>query len=673
MIPNAFKLMNNITYRPARLDDINALQVIEAASFKSDLLSRRALQQGIRSQSQWIQVAVNEAGAPVGYCQLHFNSKTHVARLYSIAVLEAWRGRGIARTLIENAADHAMSQGKTSLVLEARSADSRLVQFYADQRFSAVEKLPGYYEDGADAIRMTRPLGAEFDTEAVSRRVRELRQIIVVVPREQDAKIIEAAGGAKQRPMIVTAQQFLALGHMLGEGVKVLNLCPCEEYLSSGYYVSLIAEARGNRTLPSIETISGLVSKRLYQQYLEELTRLLPAAEFLEPLRSAKTGNVSLELYFGQTGQPWARQIAKRCYQLFAAPVLEILVVERKGKWAIDYIWPLSVSSVDAKDRPRFIAALMAALNPSLPRPAGRQNYPFDLAILIDPDEKLPPSDARALTLTIRALAKQEIHAELIGKEDFKRLSAFDALYIRTTTNIDHYSYRFSRKAADLGLPVIDDPQSILRCSNKVFLAEALTRAGLDTPQTRLVTRANLASVAKSLPYPCVLKIPDGSFSRGMVKARNPEEFLAGAQNMLVDSFVILAQEFLPTDFDWRIGILDGKPIFACKYFMSRGHWQIYHHKSSGQVSSGGFSCCTLEEVPAAVLQASIRASLTIGDGLYGVDVKHLADRAVIIEVNDNPSIDAGIEDKIYGEAIYSGLASVFRRRILASKGISGG
>ena len=665
--------MSDITYRPARLDDINALQVIEAASFKTDLLSRRALRQGIRSDRQWIQVAVNDAGAPVGYCQLHLNSRTRVARLYSIAVLGAWRGRGIARALVENAVDHCVSQGKTVLSLEARSADDRLTQLYASLGFSAVEKLSGYYEDGADAVRMTRNLGRSPTSGDSALPTREHRRVIVVIPREQDAKAIEAAGEAKQRPMIVTAQQFLALGHMLGAGVKVLNLCPCDEYLSSGYYVSLIAEARGNRTLPSIDTISGLVTKRLYQQYLEELTRLLPTPEVLEPLRSAKTGHVSIELYFGQTDQPWARQIARRCYQLFAAPVLEIQIVARKGKWAIDYIWPLSISSVDAADRPRFMAALMAALNPSLPRPAGRRGYPFDLAILVDPDEKMPPSDARALTLITRALAKQEIHAELIRKDDFKRLNAFDALFIRTTTNIDHYSYRFSRKAAELGLPVIDDPQSILRCSNKVFLAEALTRAGLDTPETRLVTRANLSAIAKSQSYPCVLKIPDGSFSRGMVKAKSAEEFMSGAQSMLDDSFVILAQEFLPTEFDWRIGILDGKPIFACKYFMSRGHWQIYHHKSAGQVSSGGFACCTLEEVPAVVLQASVRASLTIGDGLYGVDVKHVADRAIIIEVNDNPNIDAGIEDKIYGDAIYAGLAAVFRRRILASKGISGG
>ena len=101
-------------------------------------------------------------------------------------------------------------------------------------------------------------------------------------------------------------------------------------------------------------------------------------------------------------------------------------------------------------------AALMAALNPSLPRPAGRQSYPFDLAILVDPDEKLPPSDARALTLITRALAKQEIHAELIRKDDFKRLNAFDALFIRETTSVMHHTYRFARRAEAEGLVVID-------------------------------------------------------------------------------------------------------------------------------------------------------------------------------------------------------------------------
>lgn len=50
----------------------------------------------------------------------------------------------------------------------------------------------------------------------------------------------------------------------------------------------------------------------------------------------------------------------------------------------------------------------------------------------------------------------------------------------------------------------------------------------------------------------------------------------------------------MPTDYDWRIGMLNRQPIYAYRYFMSRGHWQIYQHHQSGRVSSGDFDCMDL-------------------------------------------------------------------------------
>ena len=38
----------------------------------------------------------------------------------------------------------------------------------------------------------------------------------------------------------------------------------------------------------------------------------------------------------------------------------------------------------------------------------------------------------------------------------------------------------------------------------------------------------------------------------------------------------------MPTDFDWRIGVLEGKALYACRYFMARKHWQILK-RTSGQ------------------------------------------------------------------------------------------
>ena len=61
------------------------------------------------------------------------------------------------------------------------------------------------------------------------------------------------------------------------------------------------------------------------------------------------------------------------------------------------------------------------------------------------------------------------------------------------------------------------------------------------------------------------LKIPDGSFSRGVEKANSREELESIAKMLFEKTELILAQEFLYTEYDWRIGILNGRPFFACQ------------------------------------------------------------------------------------------------------------
>jgi hypothetical protein len=50
--------------------------------------------------------------------------------------------------------------------------------------------------------------------------------------------------------------------------------------------------------------------------------------------------------------------------------------------------------------------------------------------------------------------------------------------------------------------------------------------------------------------------------------------------------------------------------------------------------------------------------------GLYGVDLKQVGDRVVVIEVNDNPSIDAGVEDAYLGKDLYRRIMDEFLRRM---------
>ncbi|MGS0466511.1 hypothetical protein ACU8V3_04580 [Cobetia marina] len=68
------------------------------------------------------------------------------------------------------------------------------------------------------------------------------------------------------------------------------------------------------------------------------------------------------------------------------------------------------------------------------------------------------------------------------------------------------------------------------------------------------------------------------------------------------------------------------------------------------------------------MIKAALKATRLIGDGLYGVDLKQLEDRVVVIEVNDNPNLDAGVEDVVLGRELYHRVMQVFLERMQARR-----
>ena len=97
---------------------------------------------------------------------------------------------------------------------------------------------------------------------------------------------------------------------------------------------------------------------------------------------------------------------------------------------------------------------------------------------------------------------------------------------------------------------------------------------------------------------------------------------------------------------------------------MSKGHWQIYNHKAQGSEVNGLCETVAIEDVPPAVVKLAIDAASLIGDGLYGVDLKQTNERLVVIEVNDNPNLDAGIEDACIQDRLYDRILEEFIRRL---------
>jgi len=68
------------------------------------------------------------------------------------------------------------------------------------------------------------------------------------------------------------------------------------------------------------------------------------------------------------------------------------------------------------------------------------------------------------------------------------------------------------------------------------------------------------------------------------------------------------------------------------------------------------------------VLNTALKAANLIGDGLYGVDLKFVGKKVYVIEVNDNPNIDAGMEDLILKDELYQTVIKSFIRRIEEKK-----
>lgn len=75
--------------------------------------------------------------------------------------------------------------------------------------------------------------------------------------------------------LLISARDYIA-GQDFGANptVKVINLCRSYRYLGIGYYVSLLAEARRHRVIPSVRTMLDLSRKTITSWSLRNSTRI---------------------------------------------------------------------------------------------------------------------------------------------------------------------------------------------------------------------------------------------------------------------------------------------------------------------------------------------------------------------------------------------------------------
>jgi ribosomal protein S18 acetylase RimI-like enzyme len=146
-----------ISVRKAAANDLAALVALEVATFEFDRISRDQWRRHIASDSAWVLVA-GPRGRIDGAAVVFYRRNSRRARLYSLAVADAARGQGLATALLAAAEAEARRRGCNALYLEVRTENRAAIALYERQGYRRAARLPGFYEDGADAWRYTRAL-----------------------------------------------------------------------------------------------------------------------------------------------------------------------------------------------------------------------------------------------------------------------------------------------------------------------------------------------------------------------------------------------------------------------------------------------------------------------------------------------------------------------------------
>ncbi len=457
---------------------------------------------------------------------------------------------------------------------------------------------------------------------------------------------------------IVTARAYVTdPAYAARKNVQVFNMCRSYRYQTLGYYVSLLAVARGHHPIPDVMTIQDLKSATLTRLVSEDFDQ-----EIQKALKPVEVGAYHFELYFGHSVDRRLDRLAAQIFNLFPAPFLRAKFSKNSDGWNLIKLEPLAANDI-LQEHKGFAVKSAEKYFASPRKVRKKKSARYDLAILYDPFEKHRPSSDAAIKKFEKAAESLGFYVERITREDYSRLAEFDALFIRQTTSVNHFTYRFARRAEALGMVVMDDPQSILRCTNKVYLAELMLKNKVPVPWTVILHKGNFEEAARDLGFPMVLKQPDSAFSQGVVKVKDAAELKSVCENLLMKSELLIAQEFLPTEFDWRIGIIDGQPLYVCKYHMVKKHWQIARH-DSGHTRYGQVETIPVEQAPTRLIKTALKGANLIGKGLYGVDLKQVGNQFYLIEVNDNPNIDTGCEDAILKDELYRRIMRVFLRQV---------
>ena len=140
--------------RPATRADLDAIMALERASFPTDAWSEDMMHDELVSPYGRYFV-LEDDGALVGYGGVRALAGAKDADIQTIAIAEAFRGRGAGRALLTTLLEEASARGAREVFLEVRADNPVAQNLYVRTGFVEIGRRPRYYRpDGVDAIVM---------------------------------------------------------------------------------------------------------------------------------------------------------------------------------------------------------------------------------------------------------------------------------------------------------------------------------------------------------------------------------------------------------------------------------------------------------------------------------------------------------------------------------------
>lgn len=145
--------------RTARPGDLTALLALEQG-FDGDRIARRSMRRLLQRPSALIRVIDSDDDPTTLAAALILltRSNSRMARIYSLMVNAGFRGQGLGSLLVDDASNLAALGGCTGICLEVATTNTAAISLYRKHGFSDQKRLPNYYEDGNDGIRLCREL-----------------------------------------------------------------------------------------------------------------------------------------------------------------------------------------------------------------------------------------------------------------------------------------------------------------------------------------------------------------------------------------------------------------------------------------------------------------------------------------------------------------------------------